>query len=105
MANRVSAIINQICRFAKINGYHQYNIAEDLSLLFPKPKKDANFEGFPAITDKDGVSSMLQKIDKFIEAGRCSPYMAAALRIRLHKIYLMLKYFAWKINVPLTQVI
>lgn len=81
MANRVSTIINQICRFAKINGYHKYNIAEDLQLLFPKPRRDVNFEGFPAITDKDGVAEMLRKIDKFIEAGRCSPYMAAALKL------------------------
>lgn len=79
MANRVSTIINQICRFAKINGYHRYNIAEDLPTLFPKPKRDVNFEGFPAITDKAGVAEMLGKIAKFIEAGRCSPYMEAAL--------------------------
>lgn len=81
MANRVANIIVQICRFAKINGYHNFNIAEDLATLFPKPKRDANFEGFPAITDKAGVAEMLRKIEKFIEAGRCSPYMAAALRL------------------------
>lgn len=81
MANRVSTIINQICRFAKINGYHQYNISEDLSMLFPKPKRDANFEGLPAITDKIGVADMLRKIDKFVDAGRCSPYMSAALQL------------------------
>lgn len=81
MANRVATIISQICRFAKMNGYHQYNIAEDLTTLFPKPKKDVNFSGFPAITDKDGVAEMLRKIDTFIAAGRCSPYTEAALRL------------------------
>ena len=81
LANNGAYAIGQICRFAKINGYHQYNIAEDLSVLFPKPKREANFEGLPAITDKDGVAEMLQKIDKFIAAGRCSPYMAAALKL------------------------
>lgn len=79
MANRVSTIINQICRFAKINGYHQYNIAEDLPRLFPKPKREVNFEGLPAITDKNGVAEMLQKLKKFVDQGRCSPYMSAAL--------------------------
>lgn len=62
MANRVSTIINQICRFAKINAYYRYNLAEDLPTLFPKPKRDANFEGFPAITDKDGVAERLIKL-------------------------------------------
>ncbi len=81
MANRVATIICQICRFAKINGYHKYNIAEDLTVLFPKPKKDVNFEGFPAITDRDGVAEMLRKIDKFVNAGRCSPYTGAALQL------------------------
>lgn len=81
MANRVSTIINQICRFAKINGYHQYNIAEDLNSLFPKPKRDVNFEGFPAITDKEGVADMLVKISRYIASGRCSPFMEAALRL------------------------
>lgn len=80
-ANRVSTIINQICRFAKINGYHQYNIAEDLTTLFPKPKRDANFEGFPAITDKEGVANMLSQISRYIASGRCSPFMEAALRL------------------------
>ncbi|WP_165075926.1 MULTISPECIES: integrase arm-type DNA-binding domain-containing protein [unclassified Desulfovibrio] len=79
MANRVGTIINQVCRFAKINGYHQYNIAEDLPRLFPKPKRDINFEGFPAITDKVGVAEMLQKITKYVELGKCSPHMGAAL--------------------------
>lgn len=79
MANRVSTIINQICRFAKINSYHQYNIAEDLPRLFPKPKRDANFEGFPAITNRDGVAEMLRKLTKYVELGKCSPYMGAAL--------------------------
>lgn len=81
MANRVATIITQICRFAKISGYHQYNIAEDLTVLFPKPKRDANFAGFPAITDKNGVAEMLRKIYIFIENGRCSPYTATALRL------------------------
>lgn len=81
MANRVSTIINQICRFAKINGYHQYNIAEDLTSLFPKPKRDTDFEGFPAITDKAGVAEMLGKISRYIASGRCSPFMEAALRL------------------------
>lgn len=81
MANRVSTIINQICRFAKINGYHQYNIAEDLTTLFPKPKRDANFEGFPAITDREGVAEMLGKISRYIASGRCSPFMEAALQL------------------------
>lgn len=81
MANRVSTIITQICRFAKINGYHQYNIAEDLNILFPKPKRDANFEGFPAVTDKEGVAEMLVKISRYIASGRCSPFMEAALRL------------------------
>lgn len=81
MANRVSTIINQICRFAKINGYHQYNIAEDLQSIFPKPKRDLNFEGFPAITDKEGVADMLRKIKKYVDNGRCSPYMGAALML------------------------
>ena len=67
MANRVATIISQICRFAKINGYHKYNIAEDLTVLFPKPKKDVNFEGFPAITDKNGVAEMLRKIEKALD--------------------------------------
>lgn len=80
-ANRVSTIINQICRFAKINGYHQYNIAEDLNTLFPKPKRDADFEGFPAITNKDGVAEMLRQIARYIASGRCSPFMEAALRL------------------------
>lgn len=80
-ANRVSTIINQICRFAKINGYHQYNIAEDLTTLFPKPKRDIDFEGFPAITDKIGVAEMLGKISLYISSGRCSPFMEAALRL------------------------
>lgn len=79
MANRVSTIINQICRFAKINGYHQYNIAEDLPRLFPKPRREVNFEGFPAITDREGVAEMLRKLKKFVEQGRCSPFMSAAL--------------------------
>ena len=81
MANRVATIISQVCRFAKINGYHKYNIAEDLTVLFPKPKKDINFDGFPAITDKNGVAEMLRKIEKFIDAGRCSPYTGAALKL------------------------
>ena len=81
MANRIATIITQIFRFAKMNGYHKYNIAEDLTKLFPKPKKDLNFEGFPAITDKEVVAEMLRKIDKFIDAGRCSPYTGAALRL------------------------
>ncbi len=81
MANRVSTIINQICRFAKINGYYPYNIAEDLTTLFPKPKKDANFEGFPAITDRNGVCEMLGKISRYIDSGRCSPFMEAALQL------------------------
>ena len=81
MANRVATIISQVCRFAKMNGYHRYNIAEDLTTLFPKPKKDINYEGFPAITDREGVAEMLRKIDKYINAGRCSPYMEAALRL------------------------
>lgn len=81
MANRVATIITQVCRFAKINGYHRYNIAEDLTTLFPKPKKDVNFGGLPAITDREGVAEMLRKIDKYINAGRCSPYMEAALRL------------------------
>lgn len=81
MANRVSTIINQICRFAKINGYHQYNIAEDLNSLFPKPKRDVNFAGFPAITDKEGVAEMLGQLSRYIASGRCSPFMEAALRL------------------------
>lgn len=81
MASRVATIISQICRFAKMNGYHKYNIAEDLTTLFPKPKRDVNFEGFPAITDKEGVADMLRKLEKYIQAGRCSPYMSAALRL------------------------
>lgn len=79
MANRVSTIITQICRFAKINSYHQYNIAEDLTSLFPKPKREANFEGFPAITDKEGVANMLLKLNDYIASARCSPFMEAAL--------------------------
>lgn len=81
MANRVSTIINQICRFAKTNEYHQFNIAEDLNSMFNKPKHDVNFEGFPAITDREGVSEMLTKISCYIASGRCSPFMEAALRL------------------------
>lgn len=81
MAKSVSAIINQICRFAKISGYHQRNMAEDLNLLFPKPKKDAYFEGFPAITDAEGVAEMLRKIGRYIASRRCSPFMEVALRL------------------------
>lgn len=55
-----------------------------MTSLFPKPKHDANFLGLPAITDKDGVADMLKKISQFIEAGRCSPYMGAALRLFPH---------------------
>lgn len=81
LVNRIATIINQISRFAKINGYHQYNIAEDLTTLFPKPKRDVNFEGLPAITDKAGVAEMLRKLSLYIESGRCSPFMEAALRL------------------------
>ncbi len=78
MARRVANIITQICRHAKLNQWAEFNKAEDLTRILQKRPLDDK-KGLPAITDKDGVATMLRRIHTYVSANKSSTYMQAAL--------------------------
>ena len=80
-AKKIAQLIGQICMYAKLNRWTQYNIAEGLTKVLagiPKAKK----VGLPAITDPAGISLMLQNIANYIEYKKIlyTP-MGSALRL------------------------
>ena len=80
-AKKIAQLIGQICMYAKLNQWTQYNIAEGLTKVLagiPKAKK----VGLPAITDPEGIALMLQNIANYIEYKKIlyTP-MGSALRL------------------------
>lgn len=80
MAKSVAHILTGVCRFAKVNQWAKYNIADGLtSIMERRPEGDK--QGHPAITDTAGVADMLRKIEAYIAERQPSTPMAAALRL------------------------
>ncbi len=80
MAKRVCHILSQICRYARLNKWTAHNIAEDLSAILEKRPADDQ-KGFPAVTSPEGVAEILRRIQRYVDTGRSSPYMNAALQL------------------------
>lgn len=80
MAVRVSSLISQICRYARLRKYTQYNVADGLNDLREK-RPDTEKKELPAITDAAGVADMLRKVWFKADCGALSPYMAVAMKL------------------------
>lgn len=80
MSRRVAIIIGQICKYAKLNQWAPYNLADGLTSILAR-RPDSDKRGLPAITGAVGVGEMLQKIEAYIERKQPSAPMAAALRL------------------------
>lgn len=80
MAYRVAVLVNQICRYAKLNQWVTHNIADGItSVIAKRPKGEV--QGRPAITHAEGVADMLRKIDAHIVSAKQGPAMSAALQL------------------------
>lgn len=80
MAYRVAVIINQICRYAKLNQWSAHNIADGITAVIAKRPK-SEIQGRPAITDLAGVATMLKKLDAYMSSANLGAAMAAALQL------------------------
>ncbi len=80
MAKSVAHILTGVCRFAKINQWTKYNVADGLTTIMER-RPEGDKQGHPAITDTAGVADMLRKIETYIDEHHPSVPMAAALRL------------------------
>lgn len=80
MAKRIALILVQVCRHSYINQWLPFNIADGLtSILIKRPEDDKR--PHPAITDPEGVATMLRRLETFIAEKRATIGMCAALRL------------------------
>lgn len=79
-ARRVAELIGRIFQFAVNAGYIEHSPADKLVKLVPRQPRGSK-KHHAAVVDPDEAAGLFRKIWELIACGRCSPHLAAAMKL------------------------